>query len=374
MKKTKEQPGVVKNIPAYQHEKGASKVYDGAFGRCSKLVDAMPESSEKVFKSLMSGAITQIEPWAFFGSTSLDRVVIPENIVYIGVIAFSNCKHLTYVHILGSITYIRYGTFQGCRALSEIIMPESLTRIGKSAFEGCVRLIRMKIPKQVKYIGSRAFKKCVSLKRIVMPNSVIHMEEEAFYGCEGLLQVKLSEKVLDIRDRTFEGCSKLVDLQMHEGLEKIGEKAFASCISLTQLTIPGSVREIGKSAFEVCRGLRQVIVPAHLDLKGTAIRWTVTIVRKGLIRTVLPRSRMPQSFFRRYFKFDIMSKFNRDLALLIYLCSQRAGLDDENKVPVMPSEMIDFILSFYPPEVIMAERESKISDDSSILAPSVFNV
>ena len=85
-------------------------------------------------------AVTSINLNAFFGCTSITRVVIPDSVTSIGKYAFSNCSSLTDVMIGGTVASIGAFAFEHCSSLISIIIPSSVTSIGSSAFYQCNNL------------------------------------------------------------------------------------------------------------------------------------------------------------------------------------------------------------------------------------------
>ncbi|MDR0873183.1 MAG: leucine-rich repeat domain-containing protein [Prevotellaceae bacterium] len=117
--------------------------------------------------------------------TALVSVSIPNSVITIGEMAFSQCDKLT-----------------------EIIIPNSVTSIGKSAFSSS-GIQKVTIPNSIITIGDMAFSGCASLQEIVIPNSVISIGEWAFEGCYVLTKVVLSNSIEDIGYYTFANCDDI---------------------------------------------------------------------------------------------------------------------------------------------------------------------
>ena len=79
-------------------------------------------------------AVTQICADAFRGLTTIQRIVLPDDIIKIG-----------------------NNAFDGCVGLNDIILPEKLEVINQYAFNDCTSLTSITIPAAVKLIGKYAF-------------------------------------------------------------------------------------------------------------------------------------------------------------------------------------------------------------------------
>ena len=77
----------------------------------------------------------------FNGCTSLNNVIIPNNVTKIGDYAFNGCNSLTNIHISNSVKAIGKQAFNGCRALNPIIVPDEVLLIGNYAFGGIQNVI-----------------------------------------------------------------------------------------------------------------------------------------------------------------------------------------------------------------------------------------
>ena len=110
--------------------------------------------------------ITAINQTAFMNKSSLESVVIGNNVKKIGNYAFRNCYNLTSVTIGNSVTFIGNYAFQNCYSLTSIIIPNSVTSIGTAAFSDCSSLVSVVIGSGAQTIGANAFSFCLSLTSI----------------------------------------------------------------------------------------------------------------------------------------------------------------------------------------------------------------
>ena len=208
---------------------------------------------------------TTIGNSAFEQCASLISIDIPANVETIGTAVFWGCSSLTTVTfekgsqlktIGGGSSY--YGAFSYCTALTSIEIPASVETIGASAFKGCSKLATVTFEKesQLKTIGggsysSGAFSDCTALTSIEIPASVETIEAAAFKGCSSLATV------------TFENGSQLKTIG--GGSSYYG--AFSDCTALTSIEIPASVETIEASAFKGCSSLATVTFENGSQLK-----------------------------------------------------------------------------------------------------------
>ena len=208
---------------------------------------------------------TTIGNSAFEQCASLISIDIPANVETIGTAVFWGCSSLTTVTfekgsqlktIGGGSSY--YGAFSYCTALTSIEIPASVETIGASAFKGCSKLATVTFEKesQLKTIGGGssyygAFSYCTALTSIEIPASVETIGASAFKGCSKLATV------------TFEKESQLKTIG--GGSSYYG--AFSYCTALTSIEIPASVETIGASAFKGCSKLATVTFEKESQLK-----------------------------------------------------------------------------------------------------------
>ena len=204
--------------------------------------------------------VTSIGTWAFYGSSGLTSVTIPNSVTSIGSNAFSGCTGLTSVTIPNGVTSIGSSAFWGCTGLTSVTIPNSVTSIGSSAFEYCSGLTSVTIPNSVTSIGGSAFSGCTGLTSVTIPNSVTSIGNQAFEGCTGLTSVTIPNSVTSIEGGAFYGCSGLTSITIPNGVTSIGDYTFTYCTGLTSVTIPNSVSSIGEGAFEYCSSLTSVTI------------------------------------------------------------------------------------------------------------------
>ena len=171
--------------------------------------------------------ITALPIQAFYKSTNVENLILPNTLITIGEEMFYQSK------------------------LKTVVIPANATTIGNSAFEQCASLISIDIPANVETIGTAVFALCSSLTSIEIPASVETIKASAFKGCSSLATV------------TFENGSQLKTIE--GGYPSSG--TFADCTALTSIEIPASVETIEAAAFKGCSSLATVTFEKGSQLK-----------------------------------------------------------------------------------------------------------
>ena len=215
---------------------------------------------------------TTIGNSAFEQCASLISIDIPANVETIGTAVFWGCSSLTTVTFekgsqlktIGGGSSSYYGAFSDCTALTSIEIPASVETIGASAFKGCSKLATVTFEKesQLKTIGGGysepnyygVFSDCTALTSIEIPASVETIEAAAFKDCSSLATV------------TFENGSQLKTIGGGNS-HSYYYGAFSYCSSLTSIEIPASVETIKASAFKGCSSLATVTFENGSQLK-----------------------------------------------------------------------------------------------------------
>ena len=196
---------------------------------------------------------------AFYSSTELTSVTLPNSITSIGYKAFDLCQSLASINLPSSLTSIGNYAFLDCfcLTLTSATIPDGLTSIGEGTFSGCQGITSLIIPNSVTSIGGHAFQNCRGLTSMIIPNSVISIGECAFSGCNGLTSVAIGNSVTSIGNNAFSNCSSLTSVTIPNSVTYIGSNAFFGS-GLTSVTIGRGVTEIDDGAFSYCSELEDV--------------------------------------------------------------------------------------------------------------------
>ena len=235
---------------------------------------------------------------AFYNSTRLTSVIIPNSVVSIGSSVFMNCISLTSVTIPKSVTRIGTGAFYECHSLDSVHIDDiaawckinfektywsnPLYLGGANLYLNGELVTDVIIPHDIKSIGDYIFYNYSSLRSVTIPNSVTSSGEQAFYGCSSLDTVHISDISawckINFTDETSNPITNahnlylngelVTDLVIPDNVNSIGDYAFCDCSSLISVTVPNSVTSIGDSAFCDCSSLTSVTVPNSVTTIG----------------------------------------------------------------------------------------------------------
>lgn len=173
------------------------EIGDHLFHKCPKLQSVtFPETVEKIGKEAFCGScikeiklpsgLQSIGIWGF-AYTDIESVELPEGMTSFGGLGvFEQCYSLKSVKLPTTLTMIDSNSFYGCSSLETIVIPENVTRIGEYAFAFCENLKEITLPEGLMTIYSDAFENCTSLEHIIIPSTVTYIGGENFYGCSNL--------------------------------------------------------------------------------------------------------------------------------------------------------------------------------------------
>ncbi len=205
---------------------------------------------------------------AFYGSSSLESVVIPQGVTSIEKEAFYNCTGLLSISIPESVSEIGAYAFYWCSSLTgELVIPKGVPEIKEYTFQGCTSLTSVVIPSSVTYINNNAFNQCWSLTSINIPNSVTGIGREAF-GYSGLTSVVIPSSVRNMGNSVFIDCFDLRSAVIANGVKNMGQYLFLSCTNLASFVVPNSVTEIEEGLFLDCQAMEFVTIPACVTSLG----------------------------------------------------------------------------------------------------------
>ena len=229
-----------------------------------------------------------------FYQSKLKTVVIPANATTIGNSAFEQCASLISIDIPANVETIGTAVFWGCSSLTTVTFEKGsqLKTIGGGssyygAFSYCTALTSIEIPASVETIGASAFKGCSKLATVTFEKESQlktiggGYSEPNYYGvfsdCTALTSIEIPASVETIEAAAFKGCSKLatVTFEKESQLKTIGGGysepnyygVFSDCTALTSIEIPASVETIEAAAFKGCSSLATVTFENGSQLK-----------------------------------------------------------------------------------------------------------
>ena len=146
--------------------------------------------------------------------------------------------------------------------IQNITIPKNVKNIGYGAFAYCTELetITFEANSNLTEIGGAAFGICSSLRTINLEDTKLEgIGAQAFFNT-ALESVYLPSSVTSIGMGSFYNCINLNSITFEEGtnLTEIGRMAFAGCASLTSIHLPDKVASVGEEAFEECSNIKEI--------------------------------------------------------------------------------------------------------------------
>lgn len=155
--------------------------------------------------------VKKVSDYAFYGS-SIQSLVISDNVTYVGDYAFSYCNNL-----------------------HAVVLSKGLVRLSTGMFFNCDSLSGIDIPNNIQTICENALAKCQNLKSVTLN---VGLKRIARYG--------LSSPIENITS-------------LPEGIEVIEDYSFPISRNLTSFTLPISLKQIGHTFGSV--NLEELIIP-----------------------------------------------------------------------------------------------------------------
>ena len=174
-------------------------------------------------------------------------VNIPDGIISIAAMAFSECEMIKEVSIPQTVSLIGSLAFANCVNLKIIDIANDYVEIGEDAFFNTA-YVNEYTDDSVVYIGLTAYKyKGNCPKKIMLRDGSLGLASFAFAYCKNLEEIHIPGTVKTIPSAAFYKCEKLKTVRLSEGAEKINDMAFWNCNSLSDLILPISLKSIGES-------------------------------------------------------------------------------------------------------------------------------
>jgi len=246
--------------------------------------------AESVLKTLTLPAAMQIiDEEAFYGNTSIDKVVVPDGTTEIRSKAFANSS-LTEIELPDTLTFIAEDAFDGCAKFSvsapmgcyayewavkkgyigsqETTPAEYFSTVKLQ--DGTLSIIdyngedtEVVIPDiiggiKVTMIGDSAFES-KNITSVVIPDGITVIGDYAFSWNWNLERAVLSASLKELGEYAFNQCN-LKEIELPDGLQSIGAGAFGGNGNVSSIYIPASVTSIGGGVFYDWHSLESIIV------------------------------------------------------------------------------------------------------------------
>ncbi len=270
-----------------------------AFRGCSGLTSiTLPEGLKSLDEEVFAGTgITEVIlpaslgicDYAFKGCTTLRKATFAEGTEEVSPCILGYAPSLETVVFPDTVTYIGQSAFRGCTSLSEITLPPALEQMGGYAFSG-TSLKELTLPASLVESKSEngPFEDCDRLRKVTFEDGMETIPARILKGAHCLSEVAVPDSVTGVGESAFENCVSLKEFPFREGLTYLGPCAFAGT-AITELVFPLSLAENvskSKSAFAGCDTLRKVTFADGIeDIPIDCMSGT-----RGLREAVIPES------------------------------------------------------------------------------------
>ncbi|MBQ3110728.1 MAG: leucine-rich repeat protein [Clostridia bacterium] len=171
------------NLKTITLPKNLKKIESDVFAGCDKLTSVTIDDKNEYF-SIEDGIIFNKEKTELIMALPYltGTVVVPEGMTEVPYKAFSNSSVETVI-MHDNITAIRYGAFHNCSNLKNITIPDKVTDLGEYTFTNCNRLKTVILGNELKYLYRSAFYNCkIDTLVIKAEDVIIEREEDARFG------------------------------------------------------------------------------------------------------------------------------------------------------------------------------------------------
>lgn len=223
----KDDTGAIEIIETKYGVDGKSWTYNGAvvdikkFGISDVVTDNIEFTNEVLYK-IIAGELTQI-------NTSIEEIIIPNEVIQIGENAFAGC------------TLLKVLAFED---------NSQLVALSGGVFEDCVNVECLTLPVNVASLANLfGGNVSESLKKIIISGGSV-VGDSAFANSDKIEEVVFTAPYLTtISENAFSGCSSLGKVVFPDSLSVIGQNAFNGC-PLKSIAMPSAIVSADLSCIE----------------------------------------------------------------------------------------------------------------------------
>lgn len=210
--------------------------------------------------------VVALEKGCLRNHAAVQKLVLGENVVFIGEGAVQGCKALTEVQFDDALRTIDRQAFYQCTSLGNVTLNEGLDSIGHYAFWQNQAVKSVTIPASVRGVGGNPWGECSLLEKVEVDAANEHLTAIggvlfnkdvttlichpcAKYNFETGMVYTVPSTVKVLGSNSLRANPLMTECVMPEGLVEIGAQVFLGCSNMSKLTIPSTVTKIGNDAF-----------------------------------------------------------------------------------------------------------------------------
>ena len=213
-------------------------------------------SKDKVSTINFGSQVKTIPHHLCMNMTSLTSVIIPNGVTKIGNGAFQGCNNITSLSIPNTVSRIGASCFEGCTAW-RVVVPENIKYIGRKAFKNTFTYnLDRNWSGNLLYIDNYLIESKVPTSKYTesIKSGTVVIADGAFENNNKMTSITIPNTVTHIGNGVFNRCSELRNFNIPKGIVSIGDSAFNSNGYLGgNLTFASTLKEIGKDAFRALR-------------------------------------------------------------------------------------------------------------------------
>lgn len=254
---------------AYTIKDGVTSVGDYAFGYAK-------------IKNIDLNKTERIGEYAFAFS-SLEAVVIPDNVVALSAASFAYNFNLKAVTLGGGLTEIPKSAFY-MGNITSLSVPKNIAVIGYGAFAANqIGTLVFEENSGLLEIGKAAFS-LIPVQKVKFPASLVVIGASAFAKDGYLTEITFEENsnLQYIGNYAFEKTS-FTSVAFPSGLVGIGDYAFISSALTGEVALPASLKNLGAGAFASCGQLTQISVEEGNETYASVAGVVYTIDKTTLV-------------------------------------------------------------------------------------------
>lgn len=218
-----------RNLKTVKIPSSVRVMYPGAFSECNKL-EKVVYSGKGMEMPFVYHSYDCGDVYGFYQFADCEKLKDKNGFVIVNNILFGYYGKEKNVIIPQGVTAIDASVFAKNKTVETVILPASMKYIGNRAFEYCKNLKSINFPEGMIGLSYKSFRECSSLTKVVLPKSLHQVGSLTFCGCKKLETVVLPYGAktidMDVDPNVFGRCDKLKDILFYKDSYKVHLEAF----------------------------------------------------------------------------------------------------------------------------------------------------